>query len=71
MNVRKAVITAAGRQQRQLPLQTLVDRDGSPESSTTFSPAASDGSTILCTGGAPVTFRGATSLTTRRCMGVP
>jgi UTP--glucose-1-phosphate uridylyltransferase len=28
MNVRKAVITAAGRQQRQLPLQTLVDRDG-------------------------------------------
>ena len=28
MRVRKAVITAAGRNQRALPLQTLVDRDG-------------------------------------------
>jgi UTP--glucose-1-phosphate uridylyltransferase len=28
MNVRKAVITAAGRDQRGLPLQSLVDRDG-------------------------------------------
>jgi UTP--glucose-1-phosphate uridylyltransferase len=28
MKIRKAVITAAGRNQRQLPLQTLVDRDG-------------------------------------------
>lgn len=28
MNVRKAVITAAGRRQRALPVQTLVDRDG-------------------------------------------
>jgi UTP--glucose-1-phosphate uridylyltransferase len=28
MNIRKAVITAAGRDQRGLPLQTLVDRDG-------------------------------------------
>lgn len=28
MHVRKAVITAAGRDQRGLPLQTLVDRDG-------------------------------------------
>lgn len=28
MNVRKAVVTAAGRAQRALPLQTLVDRDG-------------------------------------------
>jgi UTP--glucose-1-phosphate uridylyltransferase len=28
MNRRKAVITAAGRGQRRLPLQTLVDRDG-------------------------------------------
>ena len=28
MNVPKAVITAAGRQQRTLPLQSLVDRDG-------------------------------------------
>src|SRR2546423_13018852 len=29
MKVRKAVITAAGRTQRTLPLQTLVARDGS------------------------------------------
>lgn len=28
MNVQKAVITAAGRDQRTLPLQTLIDRDG-------------------------------------------
>jgi UTP--glucose-1-phosphate uridylyltransferase len=28
MNTKKAVITAAGRDQRALPLQTLVDRDG-------------------------------------------
>jgi UTP--glucose-1-phosphate uridylyltransferase len=28
MKVRKAVITAAGRHQRTLPLQTLIDRDG-------------------------------------------
>lgn len=28
MKVRKAVITAAARQQRNLPLQTLIDRDG-------------------------------------------
>ncbi len=28
MNIQKAVITAAGRQQRTLPLQTLIDRDG-------------------------------------------
>src|SRR5690349_14804751 len=28
MKVRKAVITAAGMQQRTLPLQTLIDRDG-------------------------------------------
>ena len=32
MKVRKAVITAAGRNQRGLPLQTLVDRDGSQKS---------------------------------------
>ena len=32
MKVRKAVITAAGRGQRALPLQTLVDRDGSQKS---------------------------------------
>jgi UTP--glucose-1-phosphate uridylyltransferase len=28
MKIRKAVITAAGRSQRSLPLQTLIDRDG-------------------------------------------
>src|SRR4051812_25836912 len=32
MKVRKAVITAAGRNQRGLPLQTLVDRDGTTKS---------------------------------------
>jgi UTP--glucose-1-phosphate uridylyltransferase len=32
MNVRKAIITAAGKNQRTLPLQTLVDRDGSSKS---------------------------------------
>jgi UTP--glucose-1-phosphate uridylyltransferase len=36
MNVRKAVITAAGRNQRTLPLQTLVDRDGTPKSVLTL-----------------------------------
>jgi UTP--glucose-1-phosphate uridylyltransferase len=32
MKVRKAVITAAGRSQRALPLQTLMDRDGTQKS---------------------------------------
>jgi UTP--glucose-1-phosphate uridylyltransferase len=32
MKIRKAVITAAGRTQRGLPLQTLVDRDGTQRS---------------------------------------
>jgi UTP--glucose-1-phosphate uridylyltransferase len=32
MEIKKAVITAAGKSQRTLPLQTLVDRDGSPKS---------------------------------------
>ncbi|MCL4789812.1 MAG: UTP--glucose-1-phosphate uridylyltransferase [Verrucomicrobia bacterium] len=32
MNIRKAVITAAGQSQRTLPLQTLVDRDGQTKS---------------------------------------
>lgn len=32
MKISKAVITAAGRDQRQLPLQTLVDRDGQAKS---------------------------------------
>lgn len=36
MNVRKAVITAAGKNQRTLPLQTLVDRDGTPKSVLTL-----------------------------------
>ena len=31
MEIRKAVITAAGKNQRTLPLQTLVDRDGVPK----------------------------------------
>ncbi len=33
MNVKKAVITAAGRSQRALPLQTFVDRDGTEKTS--------------------------------------
>jgi len=32
MKIRKAVITAAGKDQRSLPLQRLVDRDGQPKS---------------------------------------
>ena len=32
MKIRKAVITAAGRNHHALPLQTLVDRDGEPKS---------------------------------------
>ena len=32
MRIKKAVITAAGRNQRALPLQTLVDRDGTAKS---------------------------------------
>lgn len=32
MTVRKAIITAAGQGQRTLPLQTLIDRDGTPKS---------------------------------------
>ena len=32
MNIAKAVITAAGRNQRTLPLQTLIDRDGEEKS---------------------------------------
>lgn len=31
MEIRKAVITAAGRNQRLLPLQTITDRDGEPK----------------------------------------
>lgn len=36
MKIRKAVITAAGRGQRTLPLQTLVDRDGQTKSALTI-----------------------------------
>ncbi|MSU59181.1 MAG: UTP--glucose-1-phosphate uridylyltransferase [Pedosphaera sp.] len=36
MNIRKAVITAAGRAQRTLPLQTLVDRDGQTKAALTI-----------------------------------
>jgi UTP--glucose-1-phosphate uridylyltransferase len=32
MNIRKAVITAAGRNQRTLPVQALIDRDGAEKS---------------------------------------
>jgi UTP--glucose-1-phosphate uridylyltransferase len=32
MKITKAVITAAGRKQRTLPLQTLIDRDGAEKS---------------------------------------
>ncbi len=32
MRIRKAVITAAGRSQRALPLQTIIDRDGNEKS---------------------------------------
>ena len=31
MDIKKAIITAAGQHQRTLPLQTLVDRDGTPK----------------------------------------
>ena len=36
MKIRKAVITAAGRNQRNLPLQTLVDRDGQSKTALTI-----------------------------------
>ena len=36
MKIRKAVITAAGQNQRTLPLQTLVDRDGTPKTALTI-----------------------------------
>jgi UTP--glucose-1-phosphate uridylyltransferase len=32
MKITKAVITAAARKQRALPLQTLIDRDGAEKS---------------------------------------
>jgi UTP--glucose-1-phosphate uridylyltransferase len=36
MDIRKAVITAAGKSQRHLPLQTLVDRDGTAKTALTI-----------------------------------
>jgi UTP--glucose-1-phosphate uridylyltransferase len=36
VKIRKAVITAAGKNQRTLPLQTLVDRDGTPKTALTI-----------------------------------
>ncbi len=36
MRIKKAVITAAGRNQRALPLQTIVDRDGNEKSVLCF-----------------------------------
>ena len=36
MKISKAIITAAGRDQRSLPLQTLVDRDGNTKSALTI-----------------------------------
>src|SRR5581483_2824451 len=36
MHIKTAIITAAGKNQRTLPLQTLVDRDGSPKTALTI-----------------------------------
>ena len=36
MEIQKAVITAAGRTQRELPLQSLVDRDGQDKTALTI-----------------------------------
>jgi UTP--glucose-1-phosphate uridylyltransferase len=36
MKIRKAIITAAGKDQRSLPLQTLIDRDGAEKSVLTI-----------------------------------
>ncbi len=36
MDIKKAIITAAGKNQRTLPLQTLVDRDGSQKTALTI-----------------------------------
>lgn len=50
MNVRKAVITAAGRNQNRLPLQALVDRDGiqKPALRIIIEEAASAGVEEIC-----------------------
>ena len=36
MEIKKAIITAAGQAQRNLPLQTLVDRDGKTKTALTI-----------------------------------
>ena len=50
MKIKKAVITAAGRNQNRLPLQTLVDRDGVPKSALQIilEEAASTGVDEIC-----------------------
>jgi UTP--glucose-1-phosphate uridylyltransferase len=50
VKIRKAIITAAGRKQRELPLQTLVDRDGSQRSALRIilNEAASAGIEEIC-----------------------
>ena len=50
MKIRKAIITAAGRDQRNLPLQTLVDRDGVERSALRIilNEAASAGIEEIC-----------------------
>ena len=50
MKIRKAVITAAGRNQRALPLQTLVDRDGTSKSALriVIEEATSSGAEDVC-----------------------
>src|SRR6478672_1342212 len=55
MKLKKAVITAAGRDHRALPLQTLVDRDGVPKSALriTVEEAAATGVDEICVVTAP------------------
>ncbi len=59
MNVKKAVITAAGRSQRNLPLQTLVDRDGQEKAALqilveeVFSAEIEDICIVVCPGDGP------------------
>ena len=50
MKIRKAIITAAGRNQRSLPLQTFVDRDGAQRSALRIilNEAASAGVEEIC-----------------------
>jgi UTP--glucose-1-phosphate uridylyltransferase len=56
VKIKKAVITAAGRNQNRLPLQTLVDRDGVPKSALqiiveeTVSTGVDDICLVICPG---------------------